>query len=73
MTMASVRPSSSHNTQTIENRSKTENLKQDTGISNEVWKLKEQNKNLSILWEIVQKHQLYNTPAKRCMLCLKKK
>ena len=55
MTMASVRPSSSHNMQAIENLSKREN-KTDTRFSYEIWKLKEQNKNLSILWGIVGIH-----------------
>ena len=70
--MASVRPSSSHDTQTIKNLLKTEITKH-TELSNEIWKLKEQNKNADISWEILGIHQSYNTSTKRCMLCLNEK
>ena len=39
-----MRPNSSHDTQTIENLLKTEK-KADIELSNEIWKLKKQNKN----------------------------
>ena len=68
-----MKPSSSHDTQTIENLLKTENTKTDTELSNEIWKLKEQNKIADISWEILGIHQSYNTSTKRCMLCLNEK
>ena len=63
-----MRPSSNHETQTIENL-----LKTDTELSNKIWKLKEQKKNVDISWEILGVHQSYNTSTKRCMLCLNEK
>ena len=68
-TTVSVRPSSSHDTQTIENLLKTENTK----LSNEIWKLKEQNKNVDISWEILGIRLSYNTATKRCILPLNEK
>ena len=59
--------------QTIENLSKTGITKTDTELSNEIWKLKEQNKNADISWEILGIHQSYNTSTKRCMLCRNEK
>ena len=47
--------------------------KTDTELSNEIQKLKEQNKNIDISWEILGIHQSYNTLTKRCMLCLNEK
>ena len=67
-----MRPSLSHDTQTIENL-KNRNYKTDTELSNEIWKLKEQNKNADILWEILGIHQSYNTSTKQWMLCLNEK
>ena len=52
---------------------KKRKYKTDTELSNEICKLKEQNKNVDILWEILGIHQSYNTSAKRCMLCLNEK
>ena len=52
---------------------KNRNYKTDTELSNEIWKLKEQNKNADISWEILGIHQSYNTSTKRCMLCLNEK
>ena len=52
---------------------KNRKYKTDTVLSNETWILKEQNRNVIILWEIAGTHQLYNTTAKWCMLCLNKK
>ena len=49
---------------------KNRNYKTDTELSNEIWKLKEQNKNIDISWEILGLHQSYNTSTKRCMLYL---
>ena len=52
---------------------KNRNYKTDTELSNEMWKLKEQNKNADISCEILGIHQSYNTSTKRCMLCLNEK
>ena len=52
---------------------KNRNYKTDTELSNEIWKLKEQNKNADISWETLEIHQSYNTSTKPCMLCLNKK
>ena len=67
-----MRPSSSHDTQTIKNLLKTEITKH-TELSNEIWKLKEQNKNADILWEILGIHQSHSASTKRCMLRLNEK
>ena len=66
--MASVRPSSSHanHRKSFKNRK----YKTDTEPSYEIWKVKEQNKNADISWEILGICQLYNTSSKRYMLCL---
>ena len=52
---------------------KNRKYKTDTELSNKIWKLKEQNKNVDISWEILGVHQSYNTSTKRCMLCLNEK
>ena len=46
--MASVRPSANH-------RKSFKNIKckTDTELSNEIWKLKEQKKNVDISWEVL--------------------
>ena len=49
---------------------KNRKYKTDTELSNEIWKLKEQNKNLNTFCEILGIHQSYNTSTKQCMLCL---
>ena len=49
---------------------KNRKYKTDTELSNESWKLKEQNKNFDISCEIPGIRQSYNTATKRCMLCL---
>ena len=49
---------------------KNRKYKTDSELSNEIWKLKEQNKNVDISWEILGIHQLYKTETKRCMLYL---
>ena len=43
---------------------KNRNYKTDTELSDEIWNLKEQNKNADIEWEILGIHQSYNTPTK---------
>ena len=70
--MTFVRPSSSHNTQTIANRLKKK-YQTDAKLFNEMWKLKEQTKNVDILWEILGIHQSHNTATKQYMLRLNKK
>ena len=52
---------------------KNRNYKTDTELSNEIWKLKEQNKNADISWKTLEIHQSNNTSTKPCMLCLNKK
>ena len=52
---------------------KNRNYKTDTELSNEIWKLKEQNKIADISWEILGIHQSYDTSTKRCMLCRNEK
>ena len=60
-----MRPSSSHD--------KNRKYKTDTELSNEIWKLKEPNKNADISWEILEIHKTYNASTKPCMLCLNEK
>ena len=45
----------------------------DAKLFNEMWKLKEQTKNVDILWEILGIHQSHNTATKQYMLRLNKK
>ena len=52
---------------------KSRKYKTDTELSNKIWKLKEQNKNVDISWKILGTHQSYSTSIKQCMLCLNKK
>ena len=49
---------------------KKRKYKIDTELLNEMWKLREQNKNVDIWLEILWIHQSYNTVTKRCMLRL---
>ena len=43
---------------------KNRKYKTDTELSNEIWKLKEQNKNVDISLKILEIHQSYNTTTK---------
>ena len=52
---------------------KDRNYKTGTELSKEIWKLKEQNKNSNISWEVLGIHQSYNTSTKQCVLCLNEK
>ena len=52
---------------------KNRKYKTDTGLSNEIWSLKEQNINVDVSWEIPGIDQPYNTSRKECMLCLNEK
>ena len=47
--------------------------KTDTELSNEIWGLKEHNKNVDISWEILGIYNSYNTATKQCMLYLNKR
>ena len=49
------------------------NLKSDTELSNEFWRIKDNKHNANITWEILGRHQAYNTSSKRCSLCLNEK
>ena len=71
-TTAAVRPRSRYakHRKSFKNRK----YKTDTELSNEIWKLKEQNKNVGkILWQILGIHQSYNITTKRCMPYLNEK
>ena len=52
---------------------KNRNYKADTELPNDIWKLKEQNKNADISWEILGIHQSHNTSTKQFILCLNEK
>ena len=49
------------------------NRKSDTELSNEFWRIKDNKHNTNITWEILGRHQAYNTSSKRCSLCLNEK
>ena len=49
------------------------NRKSDTELSNEFWKIKDNKRSANITWEILGRHQAYNTSSKRCSLCLNEK
>ena len=49
------------------------NRKSDTELSNEFWRIKDNKHNANITWEILGRHQAYNTRSKRCSLCLNEK
>ena len=51
----------------------TRNRKPDTEISNDFWKIKDNKRSTNIAWEILGRHQAYNTSSKRCSLCLNEK
>ena len=44
-----------------------------TELSNELWRIKNNNYTPNIVWEILRKHQTYNPNTKRCSLKKKKK
>ena len=48
------------------------NCKSDTELSNKFWRIKDK-LNAKITWEILGRHQAYNTTSKRCSLCLNEK
>ena len=52
---------------------KHRNRKSDTELSNEFWRIKDDKHNANIKWEILGRHQAYNTSSKRCSLCLNEK
>ena len=45
------------------------NRKSDTELSNEFWKIKDNKRSANITWEILRRHQAYNTSSKRYSLC----
>ena len=45
----------------------------DTALSQHIWKLKDNNKNYEIEWKIIAKSNTYSTSSKTCNLCLKEK
>ena len=49
------------------------NRKSDTELSNEFWKIKDNKLSGNLTWEILGRHQAYNTNSKRCSLCLNEK
>ena len=51
----------------------TRNRKSDTELSNEFWKIKYNKCSTNITWQILVRHQAYNTSSKRCSLCLNEK
>ena len=52
---------------------KIEKYKNDTELSKEVWKLKENGVNPTIKWKILKRCRSYNPTIKRCNLCLYEK
>ena len=54
---------------------KYRNRKSDTELSNEFSKIKIKDNNYSanVTWEILGRHQAYNTSSKRCSICLNEK
>ena len=49
------------------------NQKSDTELSNKFWRIKDNKQKANITWEILGRHQAYNTNNKRCSLCLNEK
>ena len=49
------------------------NRKSDTELSNEFWKIKDNKLSGNLTWEILGRHQAYNTNSKRCSLRLNEK
>ena len=49
------------------------NHKSDTGLSNNFWRIKDNKHNTNVTWEILTRHQAYNTSSKICSLCLNEK
>ena len=49
------------------------NHKSYTELSKKFWKIKDNERSTNITWEILGRHQAYNTSSKRCSLCLNKK
>ena len=49
------------------------NRKSDTELSNEFWRIKDNKHSANITWDILGRHQAYNTSSKRCSLCLNEK
>ena len=45
----------------------------DTELSKEIWRIKDQGGRPSVEWKILKKSKSYNPKSKRCMLCLTEK
>ena len=43
------------------------NQKSDTELSNKFWRIKDNKQKANITWEILGRHQAYNTNNKRCL------
>ena len=50
-----------------------EKHKNDTQLSNELWKIKVSKEEPVLVWEILGQSQPYNVSRKRCLLCLNEK
>ena len=51
----------------------TEKYKNSTALSNEFWRLKEQNGEPNITWRILRNSKSYNNSSKKCNLCASEK
>ena len=49
------------------------NCKSDTELSNAFWRIKDNKHSANITWDILGRHQAYNTSSKRYSLCLNEK
>ena len=47
--------------------------KSDTKLSKKFWRIKDNKQKANIIWEILGRHQAYNTNSKKCSLCLNEK
>ena len=53
--------------------SRYEKHQSDTELSNELWSIKNNNYTPNVVWEILRKHQTYNTNTKKCSFSLNEK
>ena len=51
----------------------TERYKNSTSLSNEFWRIKEQNGEPKVTWKVLRKSKAYNPNSKKCSLCSNKK
>ena len=52
---------------------RNESYRNETELSKEVWRIKEQGGEYQIKWRIISQHPPYNPSTKRCQLCLNEK